>query len=329
MRPLFGLVLVAALAAAQPAAAAVNADTLRQSIVRSVSLLEKAQARFARQATCASCHTQLAPISAAVEMRDKGMAINAAVLEQQVAMGAEVIRARHDYSLNQGIAGGGHAVTGPTLVAMARAGYPADENTDAAVAYLLAKQSPDGGWPNVAVRAPHGETGYEVSVPAVRAIDAYAPPALRRRADAAIARARAWMIATPAGSGQDDMAQRLQGLVWVKAPAATIARARGQLAAAQLPDGGWAQFPGMASDAYATAGALIALHQGGMKASDPLYQKGLDYLLTNQAADGSWYVKAHALPIQPPIDSGFPYGPDQWISTWATAYAVEAMAYAL
>jgi hypothetical protein len=40
-------------------------------------------------------------------------------------------------------------------------------------------------------------------------------------------------------------------------------------------------------------------------------------------------VKAHALPIQPPIDPGFLYGPDQWISTWATAYAVEAMAYAL
>jgi hypothetical protein len=328
MRPILFLVLGVVLAA-QPAAATPTADALRQSIVRSESLLEKAQVRFERQATCASCHTQLAPIAAAMAMRAKGLAVDDAVLQRQVAMGAEVIRARHDYSLNQGIAGGGHAVTGPILVAMAEAGYPADENTDAAIAYLLAKQSPGGNWPNVAVRAPHGETAYEVSAPAVRAIDAYAPPALRKQADAAIARARAWMIATPAGSGDDAMNQRLEGLVWAKAPAGEIAKARNQLAALQKPDGGWAQSPGMASDAYATAGALVALHQGGMKASDPRYQKGLDYLLASQAADGSWYVKAHALPIQPPIDSGFPYGPDQWISTWATAYAVEAMAYAL
>ncbi len=329
MRPVLILVLAAALAAAQPAIAAPGAEALRQSIARSASLLDKAQEKFERQATCASCHTQLAPIAAAMAMRAKGLAINDAVLKRQVAMGAEVIRARHDFSLNLGVAGGGHAVTGATMVALAEAGYPADENTDAAIVYLLGKQSPDGSWPNVAVRAPHGETAYEASSAAVRAIDAYAPPALRKQADAALARARAWMIATPAGTNGDAMNQRLEGLVSVKAPAAEIARARSQLAAAQQKDGGWAQNPGMASDAYATAGTLIALHAGGMKSTDPVYQKGLDYLLASQAADGSWYVKAHALPIQPPIDSGFPYGPDQWISTWATAYAVEAMAYAL
>jgi len=328
MRPILLCLLLAVLAVTLPAAAADNSGMLRQSMARASGLLDKAQVRFERQATCASCHTQLAPMAAAVAERDKGLAVNEAVFKRQVAMGAEIIRARHDFSLNQGIAGGGHAVTGATLAALAVAGYPADEDTDAAVVYLLAKQSPDGSWPNVAVRAPHGETAYEVSAPAVRALDAYAPPAFRKQADAAIARARAWMIATPA-AGNDAMTYRLQGLVWSKAPAAEIARARGQLAAAQLPDGGWAQKAGMTSDAYAAAGALIALHTGGMKASDPVYQKGLAFLLRTQAVDGSWYVKAHALPIQPPIDSGFPYGPDQWISTWATAYAVEAMAYAL
>jgi len=328
MRPILLLVLFASLAAAQPAAAAAP-DALRQSIARSMGLLEKAQERFERQATCASCHTQLAPIAAAVAMREKGLAINTAILQRQVAMSAETIRARHDSSLNQSVAGGAQVVTGAILAALARAGYPADENTDAAVGYLMAKQSPGGGWPNVAVRSPHGESTYEIASPSVRAIDFYAPPALRKQADTAITRARAWMIATPAGATAEAMGGRLQGLVWAKAPAASIAAARRQLAEAQRPDGGWVQKPGMDSDAYATAGALIALHDGGMAGSDPVYQKGLDFLLRTQAADGSWYVKAHALPIQPPIDSGFPYGPDQWISTWATAYAVEAMADAL
>lgn len=329
MRHVLLLAFGATLVATFPVAAAPSPEALRQSIARSTILLDKAQEKFERQATCASCHTQLAPISASVAMREKGLTVNDAVLRRQVAMGAEVIRARHDMSLNLGVSGGGYAVTAATMVALAQAGYPADENTDAAIAYLLAKQSSDGSWPNVAVRSPHGETAYETTSSAVQAIAAYTPPALRARADLAVSKARVWMIATPAGTNGDAKNQRLQGLVSVKAPASEIENARKILASDQQKDGGWAQKPGMASDAYATAGTLIALHQGGMKTSDPVYQRGLGYLLGTQASDGSWYVKAHALPIQPPIDSGFPYGPDQWISTWATAYAVEAMAYAL
>ena len=71
------------------------------------------------------------------------------------------------------------------------------------------------------------------------------------------------------------------------------------------------------------------LHKAGVQPSEPAYRRGVDYLLRTQAADGSWHVTAHALPIQPPIDSGFPYGRDQWISSWATAYAASAIAYAL
>jgi squalene cyclase len=137
------------------------------------------------------------------------------------------------------------------------------------------------------------------------------------------------VIATPAGDATDGMVKRLNTLVATKAPAREIAKARTLLAAIQKPDGGWSQRPNMASDAYATGDALIALHDAGIKPTDPIYQKGLDYLLKTQAPDGSWHVKTRAFAIQPPIDSGFPYGPDQWISAWATGYAAEAMAYAL
>ena len=164
---------------------------------------------------------------------------------------------------------------------------------------------------------------------AVRAIDSYAPPALRREADASIARGRAWLIATPATADNDALAYRLQGLVWANAPHAEVVKATRQLVGAQRPDGGWSQALNMTSDAFATAGNLIVLHKAGVQPSEPAYRRGVDYLLRTQAADGSWHVTAHALPIQPPIDSGFPYGRDQWISSWATAYAASAIAYAL
>jgi squalene cyclase len=322
---LAGALILAALPAAAPAA---DKEALRQSIGKSMSLLNKAQAKFEHQATCASCHNQVEPMVAAVAMRSKGLAVDEAVYNRQLASTAEVIKLRRDYMLGHGVAGGAHVVVGALLQGLSETRYPADEDTDTAVMFLIAKQAPSGAWQTVNVRAPHTVTSFYTTANSVRAIDAYAPPALRKDADAAIAKARAWLIATPA-TDNDGLSYRLEGLVWSKAPRTEIAKASRQLAASQRPDGGWGQYPNMASDAYATGQSLIALYKAGMKPTDPAYQRGLDYLLKTQAADGSWYVKAHALPIQPPIDSGFPYGSDQWISSWATAYAVQVMAYAL
>jgi squalene cyclase len=323
---LAGALIVAALPASAPAS---DKEALRQSISKSMALLDKAQLKFERQATCASCHNQVEPMVAAVAARGKGLAVNEAVYRRQLASTAEVIKLRRDYMMGHGVAGGAHVVVAALLQGLSETSYPADEDTDTAVMFLIAKQSPSGAWQTVNVRAPHTMTSFYTTANSVRAIDAYAPPALRKDADASIAKARAWLLATPAGADNDALTYRLQGLVWAKAAKADVAKAARELAASQKPDGGWAQYPQMASDAYATGQSLIALQKAGMKPADPVYQRGLDYLLKTQAADGSWYVKAHALPIQPPIDSGFPYGHDQWISSWATAYAISAMAYAL
>jgi hypothetical protein len=42
--------------------------------------------------------------------------------------------------------------------------------------------------------------------------------------------------------------------------------------------------------------------------------------------DGSWYVKSRVVKIQPFFESGFPFGPDQWISAAATNWAVMGLA---
>lgn len=336
MRLVLPLLLGATLVAALPVSVtgadrpeAGRPEAIRQAVTRSMSLLEKAQPVFERKATCASCHSQVQPLIAAQAAHAKGLPVDMAVAKRQEAAILGVLTQRHDYSLAHGVGGGGHAVTGPIMAGLIAARTPADENTDAAVVYLMGKQNPAGNWQTVAVRSPSGETDFQVTAAAVRAIDAYAPPSLRHEADAHIARARAWLVATPAPMDNDALVNRLAGLVYAKAPARDVANARARLGGLQQADGGWSQRPGMASDAYATADTMVALYAGGMKPTDPVYRKAVDYLLRTQAADGSWYVKSRALPIQPPIDSGFPYGPDQWISAWSTALAATALAYTL
>jgi hypothetical protein len=120
---------------------------------------------------------------------------------------------------------------------------------------------------------------------------------------------------------------QLLGLRWAGARAAAIRELARLLAAMQRADGGWAQRPGFESDAYATGQTLYALHEAaGMPASDPVFRRGLDFLLRTQYEDGSWYVRSRAVKFQPYFDSGFPHEHDQWISAAGTAWAAAALA---
>ncbi|HKQ72823.1 MAG TPA: hypothetical protein VJ810_03780 [Blastocatellia bacterium] len=89
---------------------------------------------------------------------------------------------------------------------------------------------------------------------------------------------------------------------------------------------GWGQHPTLESDAYATGQALVALHQAcGLPVTHPAYQRGVNYLLAGQAADGSWLVLSRSFPVQKYFESGFPYGHNQWISAAASSWATMAL----
>jgi hypothetical protein len=60
--------------------------------------------------------------------------------------------------------------------------------------------------------------------------------------------------------------------------------------------------------------------------TDPVYKRGIAFLLKTQLEDGAWYVKSRAMPLQPFFESGFPHGHDQWISAAGTNWAAMALA---
>ena len=99
-----------------------------------------------------------------------------------------------------------------------------------------------------------------------------------------------------------------------------------ELVKLQRDDGGWSQKGAMDSDAYATGSVLVSLHDaGGMAIGDPIYQRGVKYLLKTQREDGSWHVASRSKPFQLYFESGFPHGHDQWISAAATNWAAMAL----
>ena len=123
---------------------------------------------------------------------------------------------------------------------------------------------------------------------------------------------------------------KLFGLGWAKVSRVAIDQSARELLAEQRADGGWSQLPTLPGDAYATGQVLVALHQAaGLPISDPAYQRGAQFLLKTQLEDGSWLVKTRSLPLQPYFESGFPHGPDQWISSTGTSWATMALALAV
>jgi hypothetical protein len=125
----------------------------------------------------------------------------------------------------------------------------------------------------------------------------------------------------------EDRTFHLLGLYWARANRGLVQAAARALIAEQRGDGGWAQIPTLGSDAYATGQALVALAgSGAVSLNDRAFQRGVQYLLSTQLADGSWFVRSRVIPIQPQFDAGFPHGRDGWISAAATNWATRALA---
>ena len=186
-------------------------------------------------------------------------------------------------------------------------------------------QSADGRFKCRTVRPPLETSDLQVTAATIRSLLAYAPKSQQTEYRRAVDRAVRWMEKAEPASTEDHVFQVL-GLTWGGGSRETIRKTASQLLALQRSDGGWGQIPQLASDAYATGQALVALRESAIIAPDDAqYQRGVRYLVHSQMEDGSWLVRTRSPSFQPYFDSDFPHGYDQFISAAATNWAVMAL----
>ncbi len=131
-------------------------------------------------------------------------------------------------------------------------------------------------------------------------------------------------MATNKPASTEDASFRLMGLAWAHAPDSDIEAARKDLLAMQRADGGWGQTSAYSSDAYSTGEAVVALKESGADAP-----KGIRFLISNQAKDGTWRTKSRMVSpaeVSPPyFETGFPYKKDQFLSYAGSCWATMAL----
>jgi ankyrin repeat protein len=317
---------VAGLALARPASAA-DEDVIRAVLARSLPLLQTSAQVWIDKRSCVSCHHQALGVLAVGAARARGIRADEALFEGQLR---RMFSAEPALMLVGEGAINGQIGRAYMLLGMGGAGVPRSPETDVMAYFVAGKQAPDGRFPSMSHRPPLEDSDVTATALDVRALAAYGPPARSTEWRERIANANAWLAAAPARTNED-RTFRLLGLSWGEASAASISAAAQSLLAAQRFDGGWAQLPTRASDAYATGQALVALNQTGrLASSDPAYRRGVEYLLRTGLPDGTWRVdtrrRAEGLPY---FETGFPHGEDQFISYAATAWATMALAIGL
>jgi len=308
----------------------VKAVTPREAVERSLPLLQRASAGVFTAGGCVACHAQPVASMAVETARARGWRVDDAV-GKSVAEESERVR-RGLSAITQLLLQGREAGGTPDTqlyesLMMAAVRQPSDPSTDALVHYLMAKQQPAGNWNGIGTRAPIQDGDFSRTAMAIQTLTVYGMPGRKAEIAERVGRAADWLAKHAPQSTQERVMQIL-GLKWAVVQAGLRETRTKELLALQRSDGGWAQTPYLASDAYATGQVLYTLHETGFSsADDPVFRHGVEFLLRTQKEDGSWYVKSRAMKIQPYFQSGFPYDHDQWISATATAWASMALSF--
>jgi ankyrin repeat protein len=278
---------------------------------------------------CVSCHSNSLPAMAVGLARKKGFVVNAEQVKKEVGFAVATDMPYLEPNRLGSSIGGGPDTIGYTLMGMAAAGYPADALTDAHIHYLLLSQALDGAFRNTSYRPPSEYSAFTTTAVALRAIKLYPLPGRHEEFEDRVSRAKRWLLSAKPFS-MEERSMQLNALADAGASASERAPFVKALKSAQNEDGSWSQLPGIRPDAYATGQALYALHvSGDVPTKDSAYQKGIDWLLRNQLADGSWFAPSRAVPVQPHTFESFPNGWHQFISEAASSWATMALLFTL
>ncbi len=304
---------------------------LRRSVEESVFLLQKSADVWYDKKSCFSCHHQGLGSAVIGLARELGYKYDVELASDQI----ETIIWGDEGMREAMLQGEGHVDAqisiGIELFGLAAGGEPPSKLTNAIVHDLAGKQVEDGHWLSESHRPPLEDSDYSGTAWSLRSIQAYGPPGRKAEMDRRRANALIW-LESAAPKTTEERTMHLLSLLWAGAGKDSIQKYADELVSEQREDGGWSQLPFSSpdrladSDAYATGQALVVLNQAaGMPVTDDVFVRGLHYLLETRFEDGSWRVESRrTTPGNRYFESGFPHGPDQFISYAASAWATMA-----
>jgi hypothetical protein len=330
----FVLCWLSAMFAGRAEAASTNlvptVESIRSAIAKSLPLLETAsRVSMERRQRCYTCHNQGLVVMALTTARDRGFAIDAENLRQQLQFTADFLAKNQEGYVRGRGQGGGVDTAGYALWTLELGGWKPDATTAAVATYLPVWQKELDHWEPTSHRPPTQGSHFTSTHAAWRGLRAFGTGALSAQLGPRWDKVREWLARTPVKDTEDRVFQ-LRMLRLVEAGPTEVDRAKAELLREQRPDGGWSQLANQEADAYATATALVALHEAGdLPTTDAAYLRGLAFLLSRQLSDGSWHVKTRATPVQEYYESGYPHGEDQFISIYAAGWSTTALALSL
>lgn len=316
----------------RPLPVTLDASLLREAVSDAVAPLQAtaltSKANYLKHASrqdCTSCHQQHLPMTAVGLARRFDAKVNVEDQEALIRLVQEGEIKDPEIDWQPLFHPDPVMTKGYELLAYASEQLPADENTAAWVHHLASIQGRDGQWHNNLPRPPIQTGDLGATALAIHALTHYPLPGRAAEMEERVRRARQWLAKAKA-EDTDSRAYQLLGLAWAGENPKALEPLAATLLAEQRADGGWAQLPGLGSDAYATGQAIYALRVATARSrTDTAVERGLRFLLNTQLTDGTWYVRRRAFPFQPTMDSGFPHGRDGWISAAATSWAVMAL----
>jgi ankyrin repeat protein len=295
----------------------------QQAVSRSLNLLLSSNEIFFEKSGCPACHHQMLAGLLSAAASKHGIEHPSALASKQLATAITVTQAQRESTLQRLPGGGAPFTNSLMLLSFAVQNVPPSPLTDAMVHDIAGLQRLDGAWLGMMPRPPVQNSMFAETALAIEAIKSYASPGRRQEMQTRIARGKKW-LETNKPPFLEDITMQALGIHWAGGKAD-----HKLLLSLQQESGAWSQRPGLPADAYATGKALYTLAETGFPTSDPRFRRGIDWLLSTQAKDGSWYVPSRSVKFQPYFESGFPYGHDQWISATATAWAGLAIASSL
>src|SRR5262245_60858884 len=172
-----------------------SAESIKAAVAKSLPLLEKgARGSMEEREQCFTCHNQGLPIMALTTARDRGFAIDAEHLRQQVQFTADFLaRNRTNYLAGKGQ--GGQALTaGYALWALENGGCNADATSDAVVEYLLLWQKDLDHWKPQTIRPPSEGSEFTASYVALRGLKKFGTAAQQEKIVQRVEQVRQWVL---------------------------------------------------------------------------------------------------------------------------------------